>query len=247
MKVDGNSSGLNGLHLEQSKKEVTKSLNKLASGKEIIDPAIMMIADMMQNQISTYTQGIKNANDAVGYLDIASGVSNSLMDGSIQLSEISVAMNNGALNSDQKSMLSSQSSGIMESMQMSINSATFNGKSVFGESSFHLGSGMVDMNIQRPNLSSIDVANSSTIDDFVKTINSMRSDIGSYTNRIVSAIDANSGAITNITGAKSQMSDTDYAKDISELKQNNLKLDISTIAFAHKNNYLKNKTEALLK
>ena len=66
-------------------------------------------SDMLDSQ-----QEILNFNEAVGYMQIADGVLSNISDQTDELNTLSVASNNAALNSDQKSMINSQMQDIVE-------------------------------------------------------------------------------------------------------------------------------------
>ena len=77
------------------------------------------------------SQGVRNANDALGILQVADATLSNITDSAIRMNELSVALGNPALNSDQRAMIQSEASALTQSMQDATSQAVFNGKNVF--------------------------------------------------------------------------------------------------------------------
>lgn len=110
---------------KRTKKEVKKQLAKIASGKQVSaqDAASLMISDMLQLDADTIDQGIRNANDAIGYMQIADGVLKSVSEGSIKLNELSVAYNNDALGANGRAAIMSEANALKTAMKDSLSQA----------------------------------------------------------------------------------------------------------------------------
>ncbi|MDD5051870.1 MAG: flagellin [Sulfuricurvum sp.] len=224
----------------KTKQNINNSLSEISSGKVAnLDPASQAIANLLQSQAGVDMQGIQNGSDAIGMLQIADATLTSLQQGADQLNQLSVQMGNGALNSDQQSMLQQQAQTIKQSMQQDVNSATYNGQSVFGSFGFNLGTSMVMGGTTAPNPSSLDITNQQSITDFMKNISTAKSDIGSQINGIGSSMMNNINQVTSLTSASSQISDADFAQSIMDLQQNSLKLKTQLYAQAHNTDAMK--------
>lgn len=55
------------------------------------------------------------------------------------------------------------------------------------------------------------------IDDQIKSVDDTRSKLGAQQNRLQSTVESNASAITNLSSAKSQISDADFAKEASNM------------------------------
>jgi flagellin len=126
------------MNTESAKRD--KTLEKIASAIELgmEDSASRSISDILQNEISTASQGVINANDGISMMQIVGGTLNSLSDQTQTLSDLSVRYNNASLDDSQKQMLQGELNRTVASMQQSIDSTRFNEKALFGSSmNFH--------------------------------------------------------------------------------------------------------------
>jgi len=193
-------------------------------------------SDMLQSQ-----QQILNFNDAVGYMQVADGVLSNISDQTNELNTLSVASNNAALSSDQKSMINSQMQDISNNINQTLSQTTYNGKNVFN-SDFKIDNQNINLNFNSDNL---DINNQKSILDFQKQIGSLRSDIGSFMNSANSNIDNLSNKVVNEAHSKSNY-EVDISKTINEINKNKLNFDAATIAQAHNTDILANSIKELL-
>lgn len=235
------------MNAETSKRD--KILEKIATAIELKmeDSSSRTIADMLQNQISTMSQGLMNANDGVAMMQIAGGALNSLSEQTQTLNDLSVRYNSATLNDSQKEGLQNEFSRTVDAMQQSIETASFNGKALFGSSStFSLGESAISSSIPALSPSTLSIDNQAGIQSYRDSLAQAGSDIGSTTNSLVSASNALLNQLTATSVAKSQISDTDMAKAIKDFQQNNLILNASQLAAAHQNNVVRQNIERLL-
>lgn len=235
------------MNAETSKRD--KALDKIAAAVELKleDSSSRTISDMLQNQISTMSQGLMNANDGISMMQIAGGTMNSLSDQTQKLNDLSVRYNNDTLNTSQKEILQNEFSRTVESMQQSIEGSSFNGKSLFGSSpTFSLGESSISASIPNLSPSSLSIENQDGIQAYRDSLAQANSDVGSTTNALFSATNVLLTQITETAAAKSQMADTDMANAVKDFQQSNLKLDISQIAIAHQNDMLRQNVTRLL-
>jgi flagellin len=251
MKIENSNSLGSSYQIGKNEKDYNKELQKIIAQKAVdaTDGASMQIYDSLQSEVDTYSQGIKNANDAIGYLQIANGSAQSLTDGGMRLGELSAQYNSAALNDSQKDIIKDEAGKIKESMSQSVSSASFNGKNIFsgGEASFYTGGGYQSFTLTAPNIKNLDVTNQDSVLAFQKELGSLKSTIGSSINAISSSIDANMGAMTAMASAKSQIGDTDNAKAITDMKSADIRLNFATMSQAHNSQYLASKVESLLR
>lgn len=235
------------MNAETSKRD--KILEKIATAIELKmeDSSSRTIADMLQNQISTMSQGLMNANDGVAMMQIAGGTLNSLSEQTQTLNDLSVRYNSATLNDSQKQGLQNEFSRTVDAMQQSIETASFNGKALFGSNStFSLGESAISSSIPALSPSTLSIDNQAGIQSYRDSLAQAGSDIGSTTNSLVSASNALLNQLTATSAAKSQISDTDMAKAIKDFQQNNLILNASQLAAAHQNNVVRQNIARLL-
>jgi len=231
-------------HIYNAKKETEESVNEIGSGKrEIMDEAsLQMLIDSLGSEVSSSTQEIMNSNNSIAMMQIASSSLDSLSKMGDEINQLSVQYNNGALNSDQKSMIENQAQALKRSMSDVINETNFNGKNLFSSTSFEdLG---VDLSAVNPSL--IEVSNQDTLKDFSNSLNDAYSKIASVTQKEVANINNLSEKIVAHSHSKSINEDTDIAQNFSNASKESLKLNAALLAQAHQQNVLANSMSKLL-
>jgi len=231
-------------HIYNTKKEIEKSTNEIGSGKkEVMDEAsLQMLIDTIGSEISETSQQITNSNNSIAMLQIASSSLDSLSKMGDELNQLSVQYNSAVLNSDQRSMIASQSEALKRSMNDVIDSTTFNGKNLFSSDAFE----SMGVDLSNINISDIQIDNQDTIKDFTTVLNSAFSSVSSATNREISNINNLSEKLVNQNRARSINEDTDIAQNISNITNKNIKLNASLIAQAHQQNVLASNMANLL-
>lgn len=246
-----NSNSTNTNHyLNQAQNNTQKALENIATSRSIAntDGSSMSIADTLKAQNSTIQQGIANANDAIGILQIADGTLSNITQSADRINQLSVSMNNPALSSDQKAMLQNEANALVDSMKEAVNQASFNGKNVFsGNLEFVTGNGSESISLNSPNFSTIDVNSQQSIDDFISGINSLRGDIGSAQNGIMSGVNESLSASVNTQASISNLEDSNIAQNINDLNQANLLINSGTYALAFNTQNTQNQITNLLK
>lgn len=247
MKLDTQFNPLPQINSETSKRD--KTLEKIAAATELKleESSSRTISNMMQSNISTASQGLMNANEGISMMQIAGGTLTSLSEQTQKLNDLSVRHNNDALNESQKEVLQDEFNRTLESMQDSIDSSSFNGKSLFGSNfTFSLGEESISTSTPELATSSLSIESLYTIEMYRESLTQASSDIVSTTNALVSATDRLLNQITEISAAKSQIADTDVANAVKDFQQSDLKLDMSQIAIAHQNDILRQNVTRLL-
>ena len=247
MKLDTQFNPLPQMTSEMNKRD--KTLEKIAAAVELgmQDSASRSISDMLQSEISTMSQGLMNANDGVAMMQIAGGTLNSLRDQTQTLNDLSVRYNSASLNSSQKQELQGEFNRTVESMQQSIESSSFNGKTLFGNSStLSLGESTISASLPELSTVSLSIDSQESIESYRDSLIQANSTVGSTTNGLISASNTLLDQITATSAAKSQIADTDMANAIKDFQQSNLKLDVAQIAMAHRNDMLQQNVTRLL-
>ncbi len=237
-------------NINQNKANTESILSKIAAVRELSgkDGSNLMIADSLNSQISSLTQGVQNANDGIGMLQIADGTLSNLSQSADKLNQLSVRYNSAALNSDQKAMLQQEFSATTQAMQDMVQQTTYNGKQIFGQTmSFEMGNGSIDVSaLQVSGIDSMSIDNQNSIQSFMDNLDQTRSDVGSAMNQFETSITNSLSAVSNLSSSKSNIEETPMDKKISDLNQNQLKLEVSMLAQAHQNNQLQKRISALL-
>ena len=232
----GSSSGYTLINIYDHKKNAEDAISKMGSGKNnmLDDASLALIANAIGSEVSGLTQGVKNANDAIGMLQIADGVLAGLSQGAEDLNVLALKGNGPAVGVREQRIIENEANGIAESLQNSINNASFNGQSIFGRDlDFNLGSSSVSTSLPGFDMNNFDIHSQEGIAAFVKSIEAAQIEVGSTTNMLVSSTNSILTTITNLSASKSQMTDVDIAEQFMNFNQESTQLQASLIAQAH--------------
>ncbi|HHI9581870.1 TPA: flagellin C [Campylobacter coli] len=235
-------------YLNNAQKASEKALENIAAVRAIsgIDSANLAIADSLRSQSSTIDQGIANAYDTIGVLQIADASLTNISQSADRLNELSVKMNNAALSDSQKSMLRTEATRIQESINDSFNNATYNGKNVFQTMNFVVGSGTETTNLNPLTTSGLSIDNQDSITNFMDQLGALRSEIGSSINAITSNINASVQNSINTKAAENNLLNNDMAKNVNDFNSNYLKENAAAFVAAQSNMQLQSKIASLL-
>ncbi|MBX2501239.1 flagellin C [Campylobacter coli] len=235
-------------YLNNAQKASEKALENIAAVRAIsgIDSANLAIADSLRSQSSTIDQGVANAYDAIGVLQIADASLTNISQSADRLNELSVKMNNAALSDSQKSMLRTEATRIQESINDSFNNATYNGKNVFQTMNFVVGSGTETTNLNPLTTSGLSIDNQDSITNFMDQLGALRSEIGSSINAITSNINASVQNSINTKAAENNLLNNDMAKNVNDFNSNYLKDNAAAFVAAQSNMQLQSKIASLL-
>ncbi|WP_335778860.1 flagellin C, partial [Campylobacter jejuni] len=235
-------------YLNNAQKASEKALENIAAVRAIsgIDSANLAIADSLRSQSSTIDQGVANAYDAIGVLQIADASLTNISQSADRLNELSVKMNNAALSDSQKSMLRTEATRIQESINDSFNNATYNGKNVFQTMNFVVGSGTETTNLNLLTTSGLSIDNQDSITNFMDQLGALRSEIGSSINAITSNINASVQNSINTKAAENNLLNNDMAKNVNDFNSNYLKENAAAFVAAQSNMQLQSKIASLL-
>ena len=108
---------------------------RLSSGQRINkasdDASGLAIADSLRTDARVFTQGVRNVNDAVSFLFIAEGATNELKNIITRGMELAEQAASGSFSDKQRSALDGEYQSIASEFNRILESAKFNGVSVF--------------------------------------------------------------------------------------------------------------------
>jgi flagellin len=229
------------------------------------DAAGLSISQTMTAQIRGLNQAVRNANDGVSMLQTAEGalveVSNMLQ----RMRELAVQSANDTNSTTQQGYLDEEYQALAVEIDRVMGNTSWNGMTLFTEDggrdgdgvfNFHIGAGddsstfdsiSVDLTgyadaatIVGGTLGDItDAANSLTeidaVDTGIEAISTIRSTIGSTINRLTYAADNATNISINTAASRSQILDTDYAAETTELARTQIISQAATAMLAQAN------------
>ncbi|TKX29087.1 flagellin [Campylobacter sp. MIT 12-8780] len=235
-------------YLNNAQKASEKALGNIAAIRAIsgVDTADLAIADSLRSQASTIDQGVANAYDAVGVLQIADASLSQITKTTDELSQLAVQRNSAVLNDQQKNMLDVRATELISSINDAFNNAQFNGKNVFQTMDFVVGSGVETTNLNPLSTGNLSLTDQSSIDSFSQQVASLRADIGAGINAITSNISASVENSINTKAAEGNLLNDDLAKNVTDLNAEFLKTNSASFMMAHQNDILQSKVASLL-
>lgn len=250
MKIDNYSNSMQNYYLDNAKNSANKALDNISANRAISgsDSANMVIANALLSDANAISQGVSNANDAIGVLQIADGALQNLTDSADRLNELSIRSTSLAMDDNSRAAIKSEAQAIKTSMQDTLNSTSFNGNNIFGSTlNFQTGSSETIISLNAPNISSIDIDSQESIAAFRDGINAMRGDIGSTQQGLLSDINASITAANSARSSESQLQNNDVVKNLSDLNRSNLQINSTTLTAAHNMTLLAQQVSTLLR
>lgn len=250
MKIDNYSNSMQNYYLDNAKNSANKALDNISANRAISgsDSANMVIANALLSDANAISQGVSNANDAIGVLQIADGALQNLTNGADRLNELSIRSTSLAMDDNSRAAIKSEAQALKTSMQDTLNSTSFNGNNIFGSTlNFQTGSSETTIPLNAPNISSIDVSSQESIATFRDSVNSMRADIGSTQQGLLSDINASITAANSARSSESQLQNNDVVKNLSDLNKADLLLNSTTLTAAHNMTLLAQQVSTLLR
>ncbi|MBQ8608790.1 MAG: flagellin [Campylobacter sp.] len=250
MKIDNYSNSMQNYYLDNAKNSANKALDNISANRAISgsDSANMVIANALLSDANAISQGVSNANDAIGVLQIADGALQNLTDSADRLNELSIRSTSLAMDDNSRAAIKSEAQALKTSMQDTLNSTSFNGNNIFGSTlNFQTGSSETTISLNAPNISSIDIDSQESITAFRDGINAMRGDIGSTQQGLLSDINASITAANSARSSESQLQNNDVVKNLSDLNRSNLQINSTTLTAAHNMTLLAQQVSTLLR
>ena len=233
-------------------RQLNNSFEKLASGSRIprasADAAGLAISETLKALTASLHQGVRNLNDGISVTRIAEGALQEDSNVLIRLRELSVQSQNGTLNDDQRQIIQQEFDQLTDQLTDVSASTSFNDQSLLdGSAELEIVDGssgqatsitVGDQSASALGVEGLDASDPATlaaIDQAIQSVSSSRARLGATENRLESQIRSRSVEIENTVRANSQIRDTDFAKETSELLRNQIlkKVNLSLRAQAN--------------
>ncbi|MCO4321653.1 flagellin [Aliidiomarina quisquiliarum] len=250
--VNTNVSSLNGQRqLMNSSNALSTSFERLSSGFRINsaadDAAGLQITNRMTSQIMGLNQAVSNAQDGISVAQVAEGAMQEITTSLQRMRQLAVQSQNGINSADDRVALQKEVSALKTEITRIATTTEFAGKNLldgtFTGEKFLVGAN-ADQNISI-SITNVDSATLgvgtltvetaggassalATLDAAIKTVGENRADLGAIQNRFQSTIRNLTNISENISGARSRIMDTDFAKETAELTRNQIIQQAST-------------------
>src|SRR5689334_12971365 len=230
-------------NLSGSQNALSQAINRLSSGKRINtaadDAAGLAIATSQTASINALTQGAANANNGISMVQTTNGALQSIVDNLQRIRQLAVEAGDGSLDSNALANLQSEVSTRLTEITRVAQQTTFNGQSVLngiGSVNFQIGAFngqqiTANFGTQKWDASSLGVsgvsvstasgaqAAMSTIDSVLTSVNTFQATLGATQNTFSAAISTTNTQATNMSAARSQITDADFATETANLSK----------------------------
>src|SRR5690554_137459 len=257
--VNTNVSSLNGQRqLMNSSTALSTSFERLSSGFRINsaadDAAGLQITNRMTSQIMGLNQAVSNAQDGISVAQVAEGALQEVTNSLQRIRQLAVQSQNGINMSADRTALQKEVSALKTEITRIADTTQFAGQNLldgtFAEK-FLVGANAgqnisisltTKFDVNGLGLSNLTVGTAggasaalASLDAAISTIGGQRADLGAIQNRFQSTIRNLTNISENVSGARSRIMDTDFAKETAELTRNQIIQQASTTILGQAN------------
>ena len=233
-------------NLNSSQSKLNQAIQRLSSGLRINsakdDAAGLAISDRMTSQVTGLSQAIRNANDGISLAQTAEGALDEETKCYQRIRELCVEAVNGTLSTNDVTSIADECKSMYKEARRIVMNTEFNNKNIlydpdtYGNVSITLQVGAkagqtmgftiasalpgfvsVDMDLDPI----VDQAKASDwityADEAIGSIDSIRSTLGAVQNRLTSTVANLQNVSENISSARSQITDADYAGETANM------------------------------
>lgn len=264
MFVNTNVSALNAQRqLSNSSNSLNTSFERLSSGFRINrasdDAAGLQITDRMTTQINGLNQAVNNANDAISLTQTAEGALGETTTALQRIRQLAVQSQNGINSQADRDALQKEVTALLTEISRVSTDTQFNKTDILTggfSATFLVGANSgqtISVNLSSPDglggfsatgmsIDTLSVATAGgasaalvALDTAISAIGGARADLGALTNRFQSTIRNLSNIAENMSSARSQILDTDFAQETANLTRNQIIQSASTTVLSQAN------------
>jgi flagellin len=250
-------------NLNKSQSSLGTAIERLSSGLRINsakdDAAGQAIANRMTAQIRGMTQAARNANDGISLAQTAEGNLNEINNNLQRIRELATQAANDVNGTTDRQSIQDEIDARLDEIDRVAKGAKFNGTSLLSAVStinLQIGSNTeatdsIQISTTDATLSGLSLtkgaagtlvsgfaaaqATIKAIDAALEKVDSARSDLGVYQNRLESTVSNLNNTITNLSASRSRIEDADYAVEVSNMTRAQILQQAGTAVLAQAN------------
>ena len=231
---------------QQSSNKISNDMTQVSSGKKINsaadNPAYLVILQNMEGQSRGYEQAIRNAQDTTSMLYTAEGAAGDSSAVLQDMRALSVQAGDGTLTDQDRSYIQAQMTQLGSQLTANANGANFNGMAtnngslagfqaqIGADSGQTMSVALPDLTANALGVGGVDVSTQTSaqsaiasLDAATQQLSSSRSGFGAQTNALEYTVSVLTQADENTQAAASQIGDTDMAKAMMDLRNEQVK------------------------
>lgn len=246
-------------------RNIGQAQQSLVSGSRINqtadDPAGAAIVSALTADIRSDDVAIRNANTGINLLQTADGASTQINDQLLRLNDLSLQAQNGTYSDSQRDLLNQEFTQILDGIEQIAQTTQFNGVNLLNGDTANLDIALnegtssltlPDLTLDTLGLTGLDLTTAANagsaqtqIATALGTLSSAQGQFGAQQNGLTAAVEALSNQNLNQLSARSQISDTDFARAYGEQIRQQI-LNQASIAMQAQGNQDYKNTLALL-
>ena len=249
-------------NLEKSLKKLSSGL-RITEAAE--DAAGLAIASAMKTDINGYQQAQRNINDGVNMVQVADGALKIMLDILSRMKDLAMQSSNASVGSSERITINNEFTSLRDEIQRLSDVAEFNGQFLLDGSlasgattsvilqigltnaatsqiSLNAEANIGDIDSTGLGLATLDVLTSTnatgslaTLNSAIDTVVSNRGNLGAVQNRLRFAFDHLGITTENLSAAKSQIEDVDFATEMAAFTKNQILVQAATAMLAQAN------------
>ncbi|RQR49676.1 flagellin [Burkholderia sp. Bp9002] len=230
-------------NLSGTQNALSQAINRLSSGKRINtaadDAAGLAISTSQTAAINALTQGVANANNGISMIQTANGALQSTIDNLQRIRVLAQQSGDGSLDSGARANLQAEVTTRLGEIDRVSTQTTFNSQTILsaaGNVTFQIGAaanqtvavnfGATVWNSSGMNVNTLSVSDQTaaqtaltSIDAALKQVNTFQAQLGAAQNTFQAAISTTQTQATNMSAARSQITDADFATETANLSK----------------------------
>jgi flagellin len=228
--------------LSRTNKGLSSSLGKISSGLRINsaseDAAGLGVATNLESQVISTRQAMRNTNDGISIIQTGESAANEVTDILQRMRELAVQSASETLADSERSFISDEFNQLRSEVARIAAVTEFNGVAltdgvlssidvqvgIQSDSASRITITLGDLTSTGLGITSMDLSSTTgaqsaldTIDTALSSVNSLRSKFGAVQNRLDSALNNSQVSVEALSSAQSQIMDTDFATESSNL------------------------------
>lgn len=243
------------------------SLEHLASGRRINkaadDAAGLAISDKMSGHIRSLRQDLRNSQDAIGMIQVSEGAMQEISNILVRMRELSIQAASDTIGDRERAFIQKEVDQLSQETDRIALSTEFGGRKLLdGEGDvlqvqvgifntetdrFQIDTSKLNVKTDALGVDGLSVVtrdeaaeNLDKIDEAIRVLSENRAEVGAVQNRLQSTVNNLRLYEENLTGAKSRISDVDFAAETAENTKFNIlaQAGTSVLSQANQNNLL---------
>ena len=270
MSINTNVASLNSQRvLNGSQGALNTAMQRLSSGLRVNgakdDASGLVVADRLEAQVRGNTTGIRNANEGLGYLQVADSTLGKVTEALQRIRELAVQGSNGTNNTTDWTNIQAEVTELSSEITRLVDNTKYNNgpNLIFNNTAINFQVGANDYAGDQIAVTLADLDFTGTVggiainseatarsalavvDTAIETVGTERTKIGAYQNRFEAVISFQQSNVEALSGARGRIMDADFSKETANLSRAQVLQQAGTAMLAQANQSAQNVMQLL--